>query len=38
MGEKLIVALFEHKIILEELGYEIDSKIIDLLKKDGRIL
>lgn len=35
MGEKLIVALFEHKSILEELGYEIDSKIIDLLKKDG---
>ena len=35
MGEKLIVALFEHKSILEELGYEIDSKIIDLLQKDG---
>lgn len=35
MGEKIILTLFEHKELLESLGYKIDRQIIDLLQKDG---
>ncbi len=35
MGERIVLSLFEHKELLENLGYEIDSKVIDLLQKDG---
>ena len=35
MGDLLLIGLFEHKELLESLGYEIDCRIIDLLQKDG---
>ena len=35
MEDKVIISLFEHKELLEKLGYEIDSRVIDLLKTEG---
>lgn len=35
MENLLLIALFEHKDLLESQGYKIDCQIIDLLQKDG---
>ena len=35
MGDKVIISLFEHKELLEKLGYEIDSRVLDLLQTEG---
>ena len=35
MEDKVIISLFEHKELLEKLGYEIDSRVIDLLQTEG---